>query len=69
MKMKPTIIIENLSMVLKKEDMKNGKRKSRLKNAYAKFERIGINTKSTYSLPLKDTLGKTFREQLLQKSV
>lgn len=31
---------------------------------YTKFSKIGIDTKSTYTLPLKDTIGRTFRELL-----
>lgn len=39
-----------------------------LSEIYAKLSKIGIDIKSTYSLPLKDTIGKVFREQIQFKN-
>lgn len=36
---------------------------SKLSNVYSKMERLGISTKTEYSLPPKDTIGKTFHIQ------
>ncbi|MBI4646282.1 MAG: hypothetical protein HY738_06715 [Bacteroidia bacterium] len=55
---------ERLKEVLAKETNKFAEKDSVLKDAYTKFAKIGIETKATYNLPLIDTLGKTFREQL-----
>lgn len=55
---------EKLTEVLAKETNKFAEKDSVLKDFYTKFSKIGIETKSTYSFPLIDTLGKTFREQL-----
>jgi hypothetical protein len=55
---------ERLTELLAKETKKFAEKESSLKGTYSKFSKIGIDTKSTYSFPLKDTIGKTFREQL-----
>ncbi|MDO9152987.1 MAG: hypothetical protein Q7U47_04650 [Paludibacter sp.] len=55
---------ERLAELLAKETKKFAKKEGSLKEIYSKFSKIGIDTKSTYSFPLKDTIGKTFREQL-----
>lgn len=53
-------LIDSLTKESKKFDQKEGK----LSNSLEKLVKAGIETKSTYSLPLKDTIGKTFREQI-----
>jgi hypothetical protein len=55
---------ERLQELLAKETKVFSEKESSLKEIYSKFSKIGIDTKSTYSFPLKDTIGKTFREQL-----
>lgn len=55
---------ERLTELLAKESKKFAEKEYSLKETYSKFSKIGIDTKSTYSFPLKDTIGKTFREQL-----
>lgn len=55
---------ERLTELLEKETKKFAEKDSSLKETYSKFSKIGIDTKSTYSFPMKDTIGKTFREQL-----
>ncbi|MEM1259663.1 MAG: hypothetical protein AAGH81_14105 [Bacteroidota bacterium] len=49
---------------LAKESKKFAQKESKLSETYSKLSKAGIDTKSTYSLPLKDTIGKTFREQI-----
>jgi hypothetical protein len=61
-------IAEKLSEVLAKEKVHFAKKGGTLSNVYDKFSKIGIDTKSTYSFPLKDTIGKTFREQIQLKN-
>jgi hypothetical protein len=56
-----------LTELLAKETRKFAEKDSTLKGVYSKFSKMGIDTKSTYSLPLKDTIGKTFSEQLQSK--
>jgi hypothetical protein len=65
--MKTQSITESFTQVLEKETCKLSKKSSKLKNAYIKFAKMGIDIKSTYTLPLKDTIGKTFMEQLVSK--
>ncbi len=55
---------ERLAELLAKETKNFAEKENSLKETYSKFLKIGIDTKSTYSFPLKDTIGKTFREQL-----
>jgi len=59
---------ERLKELLAKETKIFAEKESALKETYSKFSKIGIDTKTTYSFPLKDTIGKTFREQLQFKS-
>lgn len=63
-----TTTTEKLSEVLSKEKNHFADRRGVLSESYSKFSKIGIDAKSTYSLPLKDTIGKTFREQILFKN-
>jgi len=60
---------ERLLKVFSNESVKLNKKKSKLKESFNKLSKLGIVTKSTYTLPLKDTIGKTFREQSLLKSL
>ncbi len=63
--MKRQSTTEQLRTLLEEEAEKFAKKESGLSNdIYLKFSKMGINTKSVYSLPLVDTIGKTFREQL-----
>ena len=55
---------DKLSELIAKESKKFAEKDGVLKKTYSKFSKIGIDTKSTYSFPLKDTIGKTFQEQL-----
>jgi len=55
---------DRLSELLVKESKKFAQKESAIKQSYSKFSKIGIDTKSSYSFPLKDTIGKTFNEQL-----
>lgn len=59
---------EKLSEVLSKEKNHFADRRGSLSESYSKFSKIGIDTKSTYSLPLKDTIGKTFWEHIQFKN-
>lgn len=61
-------ITEKLTEVIEKEKNQFAEKGGTLTEIYAKFLKIGIDTKSSYSLPLKDTIGKTFREQVQFKS-
>ncbi len=49
---------------LAKESKKFAQRESKLSGIILKLSEAGIDTKSNYSLPLKDTIGRTFREQI-----
>ena len=55
---------ERLVETLSKEAKKFTQTESKLRQSFEKFSKMGIETKSTYSLPLKDTIGRTFREQI-----
>ncbi len=57
-------IEERLIDSLAKESKKFAQKESKLSDTISKLSKVGIETKSTYSLPLKDTIGKTFREQV-----
>ncbi|MEM9685381.1 MAG: hypothetical protein AAF934_00480 [Bacteroidota bacterium] len=57
-------IEEKLIDSLAKESKKFAQKESKLSEILEKLSKAGIETKSTYSLPLKDTIGKTFREQI-----
>ncbi len=61
-------LTEELKEVMAKEKKHFTEQRGALSEIYAKFSKIGIDTKSTYSLPLKDTIGKTFREQIQFKN-
>jgi hypothetical protein len=61
-------ITEKLTEVIAKEKVHFAEKGGALTDIYTKFSKIGIETKSTYSLPLKDTIGKTFREQVQFKN-
>lgn len=60
---------EKLTEVIAKEKIHFTQKGGALSEIYAKFSKIGIDTKSSYSLPLKDTIGKTFREQIQFKNL
>ena len=62
--METQLITEKLTELIARETKEFAKKDGTLKEAFAKFSKIGIVTKSTYSLPLKDTIGRTFREQI-----
>lgn len=62
--MKAKSTTEQLSELLAKESKRFAKKEGGLKKTYSKFSKIGIDTNSSYNFPLKDTIGKTFREQL-----
>ena len=63
-------IEERLADSLAKESKKPNRKNSKLSKSFDKFLKAGVlETKSTYSLPLKDTIGKTFREQVQYKSL
>lgn len=49
---------------LAKESKKFTQKESKLSETFTKLSKVGIETKSTYTLPLKDTIGKTLREQV-----
>jgi hypothetical protein len=61
-------ITEQLVEVLENEKVRISEKGGTLSNAFSKFLKIGIDTKSTYTFPLKDTIGKTFREQIQFKN-
>lgn len=54
---------QKLQEILTEEAEKFASSESKLSKSFKKFSAMGIITKSTYTLPLKDTIGKTFREQ------
>lgn len=54
---------EKLTEVLAKGKTQFSEKEGSLSGVYAKFSKIGIDISSTYTLPLKDTIGRTFREQ------
>jgi len=57
-------LTEKVTEAIAKGKVQYSERRGTLTDTYAKFSKIGIVTKSTYSFPLKDTLGKTFRDQI-----
>jgi len=61
-------ITKDLTKVLSKEQKQFAKKGNTLSGIYDKFFKLGIETKTTYSLPLKDTIGKTFNEQIQFKN-
>jgi hypothetical protein len=67
--MKTISTTKKLQETLKIENQKFESRESKLSGVQAKILKIGLETKSTYSLPLKDTIGKNFRELLQFKSI
>jgi len=62
------ILTEELKEVMTKEKKHFTEQSGDLSEIYAKLSKIGIDIKSTYSLPLKDTIGKVFREQIQFKN-
>ncbi len=60
-------IVQKLNTTLQKESKKFAST-GKLQGIYEKFEKMGINTKTTYTLPLKDTIGKRMHELLHGKS-
>lgn len=67
--MKTLSITKKLQQTLTIENHKFEKRESKLSGVQSKILKIGLETKSTYSLPMKDTIGKNFRELLQFKSI
>jgi len=62
--MEETRITEALTEVLETESKRFTGEESTLKDAMEKFIEMGLDTTSSYNLPLKDTIGRTFHEQL-----
>jgi len=62
--MKTKSTIKKLKEILIKENERFKVKDGNLKEVYSKFSKIGIDTKSEYTFPLKDTLGRTFEEHL-----
>ncbi len=58
-----TKVTEKLIEVISKESKVFAEKDSKLKGSFTKLSKMGINEKSTYTLPLKDTIGRIFREQ------
>jgi len=54
---------EKFAKVIAKESIKF-EQKGTLSKTYTKFRKFGIIKESAYTLPLKDTIGKAFREQI-----
>lgn len=67
--MKTISTTKKLQETLNIENQKFEGRGSKLSGVQAKILKIGLETKSTYSLPMKDTIGKNFRELLQFKSI
>jgi len=67
--MKTLSTTEKLQETLVIENQKFEKKESKLSSVQTKILKIGLETKSTYSLPMKDTIGKNFRELLQFKSI
>lgn len=67
--MKTISTTKKLQETLNIENQKFEVKESKLSGVQAKILKIGIETKSTYSLPMKDTIGKNFRELLHFKSI
>jgi hypothetical protein len=65
--MKIKTITEKFSETLEKEKDHFAKIGS-LSGFYTKLAKMGIDTKTTYTLPLKDTIGRTFRKQSQAKA-
>lgn len=55
-------ITDKLNEVLEKESLRFPQKNSSLFEIYKKFSKLGIDTRSTFTLPLKDTIGRTFQE-------
>ncbi len=58
---------EKLKEVMKKETKKFAEKETPLSGVLEKFEEMGIDTRTTYKLPLKDTIGKTREAQARAK--
>lgn len=69
MKGKNKTTTELLQESLLKESKKFTDKESKLSGTFAKFSKFGIDVKTNFNLPLKDTIGKTFREQSQFKSI
>lgn len=61
--MEPNTTTENFLKLLTKKITSNKFQNGTLKDIYNKLSNIGIDIKSTYSFPLKDTIGKTFKRK------
>lgn len=66
---KETDITQKLTDVLAKEKKKFAKKENSLFETCSKFSKMGIDMKTTYTLPPKDTIGKTFNEQIQFKNI
>ena len=58
-----------LIQTINKESIKFEGKKSKLSGSMDKFSKLGISTKSSYKLPLKDTIGKTFSELQIKRNI
>lgn len=61
-----TTTTENLILTIKKESIRFEGKISKLSNSMDKFSKFGESTKSSYKLPLMDTIGKTFNEHQIK---
>ena len=57
-----------LIRTINKESIKFEGKKSKLSGSMEKFSKLGISTKSSYKLPLKDTIGKTFNDLQIKRN-
>jgi hypothetical protein len=62
--MEETQITGDLAEVLRAESKRFAGEEGTLQKAMEKFIEMGLDTKSSYGLPMTDTIGKTFHEQL-----
>lgn len=67
--MKTISTTKKLQETLKTENQRFEEKETKLSGVQAKILKIGLETKSTYSLPMKDTIGKNFRELLQFKNI
>jgi hypothetical protein len=61
--MKKKTTVDQLNSVLAKEGKKYTHGSGKLSNSLSKFSKGRISEKSSYSFPLKDTIGRTLHEQ------
>ena len=59
-----TPVIDEFVVLMAKEDVRFKVKRGALSGVYAKLEKLGIETKTTYTFPILDTLGKTVWEEL-----